>query len=348
MNDYPIPWVPTMFGYQELESFFDEATRTKIASDADQCCYLCKNYVEMKDAHFIPIINDYRTVRYLDFCSLLAYLFIAFAQLSACTHGMYTHALDPHDAANGLYCERWHLQAVRVLTPCPACLPCFYIFISTDDVARKIVLVPCIPLLKYALHAIQLAKDEASRSQTLDAVRTFWDRTMSTTLTLPQILEDLEQYPTASDERRAAAPFLHCFQLHPYLPRSESQESNTDPTSLSVCSSPTTYISDGEGPDATRYCILERHSKPGSVQSPSRRVQFHDQRVHGPVTLWRLPNHSPGALFGNADASMIPEPPDPALYEAFYDLQFQLTSERGLPRGYVPEGGRKSWADFYK
>ncbi|KZV72403.1 hypothetical protein PENSPDRAFT_362893 [Peniophora sp. CONT] len=183
--------------------------------------------------------------------------------------------------------------------------------------------MPCMPLMVYALHAMHFAKDEASRSQTLD-----------------MILDDLEQEPTLTEERRRAAPFLHCFQLHPLQPRSE--ESDTDSTGLLVWSSPTTYLDDVEGTQTTRYCIVEHHNRPGSVQAPSRRVPFYDQGAQGPVTLWRIPMRSPGSFFGNAATAMVDKRAYPRLYEVFENLKFTLKYERGLPRGFVPEGGRKS------
>ncbi|KZV67464.1 hypothetical protein PENSPDRAFT_688087 [Peniophora sp. CONT] len=294
MDDYPTISVPTRYSYEELEAFFDERARTKAAADFDYCCFLCRNSVELEEAHFIPIINDYRT-------------------FSACSHGLYTHELDPYDAANCLY----------------SCRSCFYLFITTDDVLRKVVLMPCVPLMRYALHVIRHATDVASRSQTLD-----------------MIFEDLEHDKISSPHRIRAAPFLHCFQLYPRRAYPESGEPRFDSTELLVLSSPSTYIDDGEGSDATRYCILERDSKPESVQSPSRRVTFYDQEADGSVTLWRIPNRSPGALLGNADTAWVAKAANPTVFNVFDNLLFALSSRRGLPSGFVPEGGRKSWADF--
>lgn len=42
---------------------------------------------------------------------------------------------------------------------------------TTDDEASLAVLIPCKPLMLYALHVLRLAGDEAPRTQTLDSVR---------------------------------------------------------------------------------------------------------------------------------------------------------------------------------
>lgn len=80
----------------------------------------------------------------------------------------------PDDALNGLYGERPGLHdLIDCLTSITACQPCAHKWlINTDDFGSLSVLMPCKPLMLYALHVFHLrADDEAPRTQTLDSVR---------------------------------------------------------------------------------------------------------------------------------------------------------------------------------
>ncbi|VDC00887.1 unnamed protein product [Peniophora sp. CBMAI 1063] len=291
---------PPMLTYKEQEDFFDDKSRAQIRTDFDAKCFLCKITLKRDEEHFVPLIDGVRT-------------------FNACVRGLCTRALDFHDAANGLY----------------ACQACFRLYTTTDDVQRKFVLMPCIPLMLYALHVINNALDEASRAQTLDMV-----------------FADLERDLSSTPERRRAAPFIHCYQLHPLKPPRADCTPNS--STLLVTASSTTYLIYDQDPanldpqiaNTTRYCIIEHCRRSGSMHAPSRLVHFYDQHSRGNIPLWRIPMRSPGLFFGNADAAMVDKPANPELYQVFYKLQYALIYKRGLPRNYVPEGGYKCWDDF--
>ncbi|KZV72408.1 hypothetical protein PENSPDRAFT_649835 [Peniophora sp. CONT] len=283
------------------EDYFDENARTQIESDFDSKCVLCKAHLQAGQGHFVPLLNDHRT-------------------LSACVGGLYTWVFKPYEALSGLY----------------ACQPCAHQWLKgTDDVECLAVLVPCKPLMLYALHALRIANDEASRSQTLDA-----------------IFQDLENDPSASPERRLASPFLHCYQICPVL---EPCESSSDTTSLLVWPSPSTYLTHDDlgwpqtqGSNVTRYCILEPSKTSASVHMPSRTVPLYGQCGDGAVTLWRIHKRSPGLFCGLADSTSIRQDGNHELSKIFHKICFVTRFDRGLPSDYRKIGLPSSWDVFNK
>ncbi|KZV67996.1 hypothetical protein PENSPDRAFT_736223 [Peniophora sp. CONT] len=83
-----------------------------------------------------------------------------------------------------------------------ACDTCRRLLADPDsrDWSRLGVFFPCIPVLNYIAYVLQSLRSspKEERMKTVD-----------------QILLDLEKYPDLTPERRAAAPFLDCFELYP-------------------------------------------------------------------------------------------------------------------------------------
>ncbi|VDC07036.1 unnamed protein product [Peniophora sp. CBMAI 1063] len=184
-----------------------------------------------------------------------------------------------------------------------------------DDLEQLSILVPCVPILVYVDNILRSLRDKPleSRQQTFD-----------------EILEDLEKDQSSTPERRAAAPFLHCFQIHPidHLDPGYSQE----------------------------FALISLHGPPPVSIINDKSYRFIDPAVDGPsnsndehptetlkisiyghdnvVNLWRIPRRSAGSFMARA-ASEYPYPlGDPELYK-------YMSSTSGLSyyrnRGLRPE-----------
>ncbi|KZV66515.1 hypothetical protein PENSPDRAFT_688901 [Peniophora sp. CONT] len=107
---------------------------------------------------------------------------------------------------------------------------------------------------------------------------------------------------------------LHCYQLYPVEGPSAS---SPDPT-LHVWPSSMTYVTNSEGSNVTRYCILEHDGEPASGHK--RTVALHGQCEDGAVTLWHIPKRAPGSFLGLAEYNVVSKSSNPALYEVFSEL----------------------------
>ncbi|VDB86713.1 unnamed protein product [Peniophora sp. CBMAI 1063] len=284
--------------YEELEAFFDEPARAEIRRHFNSKCVLCKAIVSAQDGHYVPLLSE-RYTYYI------------------CKKSLYTSVFKPYTASNGLF----------------ACQRCAHEWLMyTQDQVPLVVLMPCKPLMLYALHVFSLANDDASRSQTLDS-----------------IFEDLEKDTTSTPERRSAAPFLHCYQLHPVTGPNDTRDTVCNPTLL-IHPSPLRQLShddhgwpDTYGSNITRYYVVEHDAEPGSMHAPSRSVPRLGQCRDGATTLWRIPGRSPGLFFGYADTNVILDPGDCELYGVFERLRAHMKHFRGLSADYRPKNQLTSW-----
>ncbi|KZV60605.1 hypothetical protein PENSPDRAFT_671560 [Peniophora sp. CONT] len=200
-----------------------------------------------------------------------------------------------------------------------ACSTCLKFLADPDsrDYERMSVLIPCQQILDYLASVFPTlpSKDLATRMQTVD-----------------QLLEDLENYPSSSPERRAAAPFLHCYQLQPVrelIPRYPKEFSNVvlyDPPACTVI-------------DGRSYRIFDTAKIDTSVPADKRLsnsivLPLYEQTASDVVTLWHLPRRSAGCSMGcAATLAIVQEVGDTKLCRTFW-LVFFLSTLSG--RGVTP------------
>ncbi|KZV64524.1 hypothetical protein PENSPDRAFT_656475 [Peniophora sp. CONT] len=266
---------------KEQEGFFDEAVRLEIRADFVSKCVLGKEHLKANEGHPFPLMEDARMV-------------------GRTVRGIYHKVLTPYAAANSLY----------------ACQPCAHQWLmAPDDECPRAALVPCIPLMLYALHVLGRANEEAPCLQTLD-----------------EIFEDLKNNLHLTEEHSRASPFLDCYQLHPVC---VPDESNPPPTTLVVQPSPSTYCSYKQDSKTTHYCILEHDGGPAPTDlHPSTVPLYQREGEDDVITLWRIPMRSPGLIFCYAESLVFEKTCNPTLYEVVWELLQQLHRGRGLPPGY--------------
>ncbi|VDC07249.1 unnamed protein product [Peniophora sp. CBMAI 1063] len=222
-----------------------------------------------------------------------------------CLVSSYTRVLAPYEARNGLY----------------ACRPCarrWLMYTDKDDEVPISVLVSCKPLLLYIDHVLDLAGRDPTCLQTLD-----------------EMFEDLEKDPSSTPERQHAAPFLHCYELRPVFPPTESTSLET----LRVRPCPTSQLL---SPDATVYCVLDHDEGSTSAPLSSRTAPLFSTCEDGAKTLWRIPMRSFGLMFVYSEQLVLDGTCDPVLFNIFQKVHIRLFDRwgRGLPYNYLMERPR--------
>lgn len=105
-----------------------------------------------------------------------------------------------------------------------------------------------------------------------------------------------------------------------------------------------TYVTNYEGPNVTRYCILEHDGEPAS--GLTRTVPLHGQCEDGAVTLWHIPKRALGLFLGLAEYNVVSKSSNPALYEVFSELCWGISCDRDLPIDCEMEGFTSTYAAF--
>ncbi|KZV62319.1 hypothetical protein PENSPDRAFT_758803 [Peniophora sp. CONT] len=226
-----------------------------------------------------------------------------YSMFNKAVYGIFHKMFKPFEAPNGLY----------------ACHPCGRKWLEPrEDGFPWAVLVICIPLMIYVCNVIYFAEDEATRGQTLD-----------------EILEDLKERPDLTDERRNAAPFLHCYQLLPVL---APEEFIPPPPILDVHPTPSTPVIYKRGSTTTHYRILEHNG--GSVPSdtPSVHVPLYGQYEGGEIMLWRIPMRSHGLMVGYAQRLFFEDVYSSKVFDVFSRFLKMMLHNRRLPTGYRMPG----------
>lgn len=161
-----------MASLKELEGYFNEEARLEMRSDFECKCVLCKMHLKASEGHFVPLMLDARMVR-ISYHPPLGLGLTTSTQLGRTIHALYHRVFAPYAAVNGLYGERpcsspiIHACILTVL----ACKPCGNQWLmAPDGNCPWGVLVPCIPLMLYAIHILSLANEDAPCLQTLDEV----------------------------------------------------------------------------------------------------------------------------------------------------------------------------------
>ncbi|VDC07045.1 unnamed protein product [Peniophora sp. CBMAI 1063] len=224
-----------------------------------------------------------------------------------CERALYTDSCEVRGPLNGLL-------------SCDDC--CKFLADSEDgDAERLAILIPCLPLLVYVNRVLNGLRDKPmeGRLQTFD-----------------QILEDLEKDPGSTTERRAASPFLHCFQIQPLdnlTPRYPQETSR-----ILLRDAPPSCIINGKS-----YRIIDTAtvdpSDDARLQARTQEISISDSApVDGDteVNLWRIPRRSAGLFMGVAEqVSPLPSG-DSELYKYLKSVQALSWYRRSLRTEEIP------------
>ncbi|KZV61286.1 hypothetical protein PENSPDRAFT_759532 [Peniophora sp. CONT] len=187
--------------------------------------------------------------------------------------------------------------ATNGLLSCEACCK----FLASPDGhndERLSVLIPCLPILNYVNHVIRnvLGEDVDSLRQTVD-----------------QILDDLAKDPSLTPERRAAAPFLHCYQLQP-----TSRRGGTLPKEflrVSLYDPPASTVINGRS-----YRILDPASTNERLSRTMDLPVYEQTSSHTTVTLWCIRQRPVGYFTGCVASLGLPEIGDLQLRKTFLSI----------------------------
>ncbi|VDC07046.1 unnamed protein product [Peniophora sp. CBMAI 1063] len=227
---------------------------------------------------------------------------------------------DMRDASNGLL-------------GCDACCK----FLATPDggaYERMAVLIPCRPILEY-IHAVFRdiqGKEPSVRTQTID-----------------QMLEDLEKDPNSTPERRAAAPFLHCYQLQQVyggtsygppiesFPEAFSKISLYDPPVRTAINNKSYRIIDaaaaGSESNDPESDNLDDSSDELRLSTTTETISIYETNTGDVVNLWRFRGRSAGCFIGCGLRVFPAEAGDEKLFELLMSIwRLSGTHGRGLSR----------------